>query len=461
MCPLSRAWTARVVVRVPDRVKARAILAGVAWDFSTDPEFQAQLDWMRDFVRDEVWPLETVVDELGQDGFLRAIAPLQERVRERGLWAAHLPPDLGGQGFGQVKLGLMHEILGSSPYAPVVFGNAAPDSGNSEVLAIAGTEDQKQQWLYPLLAGDLRSAFSMTEPETAGSDPTLLRTRAVEDGDAWVINGHKWFSTNASVADFLIVMAVTDPEAHKYQRASMFLVPVDTPGVRIVRDVGTMEHPDERFGVYGGHAEIEYENVRVPRDALLGARGAGFLIAQQRLGPGRIHHCMRWLGVSRRAFDMLCERALSRYVHGSLLADKQTVQNWIADSAAEMHAARLMTLHAAWKMDVEGAAAARLQIALIKFYGANVLHDVVDRALQAHGSLGYSTDLPLEQMYRFARAARLYDGPDEVHRQSVARQILRGYTAPEDGVPSQHVPTRRAAARERFADLLEAVTSND
>ena len=229
----------------------------MAWDFSTDPEFQAQLDWMRDFVRDEVWPIETVFDELGQDGFVRAVAPLQERVRERGLWAAHLPPDLGGQGFGQVKLGLMHEILGSSPFAPFVFGNAAPDSGNSEVLALAGTEDQKQQWLHPLLAGDLRSAFSMTEPETAGSDPTLLRTRAVKDGDEWVINGHKWFSTNASVADFLIVMAVTDPDAHKYQRASMFIVPVDTPGVRIVRDVATMEHPSERFGAYGGHARAE------------------------------------------------------------------------------------------------------------------------------------------------------------------------------------------------------------
>jgi acyl-CoA dehydrogenase len=434
----------------------------MAWDFSTEPEFERQLEWMRAFVREEIWPIETVFDDLGEDGFRRAIAPLQERVRERGLWAAHLPPDLGGQGFGQVKLGLMHEILGSSPFAPVVFGNQAPDSGNSEILAMAGTEDQKQQWLHPLLAGDLRSAFSMTEPHNAGADPTLLETTAVQDGDDWVINGRKWFSTNASVADFLIVMAVTDPEAHKYQRASMLIVPVDTPGVNILRDVGTMEHPGEQhFGRYGGHAEILYEDVRVPGDALLGPRGAGFLIAQQRLGPGRIHHCMRWLGVSQRAFDMLCERAVSRYAHGSLLKDKQTVQNWVADSAAQMHAARLMTLHAAWKMDQEGAAAARREIAMIKFYGAAVLHDVVDRALQIHGALGYSSDLPLEAMYRFARAARIYDGPDEVHRQSVARQILRGYEAPEDGVPSEHVPTRREAARERFAGLLEAVTSND
>jgi acyl-CoA dehydrogenase len=433
----------------------------MAWDFSTEPEFQEQLDWMRTFVREEIWPIETVFEDLGQEGFERVIAPLKEQVKERGLWAAHLPPDLGGQGFGQVKLGLMHEILGSSVFAPSVFGNQAPDSGNSEILAMAGTEDQKEQYLYPLLAGDLRSAFSMTEPDTAGSDPTLLHTTAVEDGDGWVLNGHKWFSSNASVADFLIVMAVTDPEAHKYQRASMFIVPTDTPGVQILRDIATMEHPYEHYGRIGGHSEIVYENVRLPADALLGPRGAGFLIAQQRLGPGRIHHCMRWLGVSRRAFDMLCERAQSRYAHGSLLAEKQTVQNWIADSAAQMQAARLMTLHAAWKIDNEGASAARQEIALIKFFGAGVMHDVVDRALQIHGSLGYSTDLPLEAMYRFARGARFYDGPDEVHRQSVARQILRGYEAPADGIPSEHVPTRREAARRKFADLLEAVTSND
>ena len=433
----------------------------MAWDFSTEPKFQQQLDWMASFVRDEIWPLESIYDELGQDGFDRAAGPLKDEVKSRGLWAAHLPPDLGGQGFGQVKLGLMHEILGSSPFAPFVFGNQAPDSGNSEILAMAGTEDQKEQWLHPLLAGDLRSAFSMTEPHTAGSDPTLLETRAEETADGWVLNGRKWFSTNASVADFLIVMAVSDPEAQKYQRASMFIVPTDTPGVEILRDVPTMEHPHASFGRLGNHAEIAYEDVRLPREALLGTRGAGFLLAQQRLGPGRIHHCMRWLGVSRRAFDMLCERSLSRVAHGGPLAEKQTIQNWIADSAAEMQAARLMTLHAAWRIDQEGASAARTDIAMIKFFGARVLHDVVDRALQAHGSLGYSTDLPLEAMYRFARAARIYDGPDEVHRQSVARQVLRGYSAPGDGVPAEHLPTRRAAARERFADLLDTVTAND
>ncbi|HLM49259.1 MAG TPA: acyl-CoA dehydrogenase family protein [Solirubrobacteraceae bacterium] len=433
----------------------------MAWDFSTEPDFQDQLDWMRRFVREEVWPLEVLGDELSDEALFRAIQPLQEQVRERDLWAAHLPPDLGGQGYGQVKLGLMHEILGTSLYAPTVFGNQAPDSGNSEILALAGTPEQKDRWLHPLLAGDLKSAFSMTEPEVAGSDPTLLRTRAVSDGEGWVINGHKWYTSNGSVADFLIVMAVTDPDARPHQRASMFIVPVDTEGVDIVRDVPTMEHPEPRFGRYGGHSEIFYRDVRVGQEALLGAEGAGFLLAQSRLGPGRIHHCMRWLGVSRRAFDMLCERATYREAAGSVLGDKQTVQNWIADSAAEMQAARLMTLHAAWKMDREGPRAARQEISLIKFYGAKVLFDVVDRALQAHGALGYSTDLPIEQMFRFARAARFYDGPDEVHRASVARQILRGYAPPPDGIPSEHVPTRREDARRRFAHLLETVTSND
>jgi acyl-CoA dehydrogenase len=433
----------------------------VAWDFSTEPEFERKLEWMRAFVREQIWPLETLIDELGFDGLRRALAPMQQEVKEHGLWAAHLDPELGGQGFGQVKLGLMHEILGTSPIAPLAFGNAAPDSGNSEILALAGTPEQKERYLYPLLAGDLKSAFSMTEPHTAGSDPTLLQTRATRDGDTYVINGHKWFSSNASIADFLIVMVVTDPDARPHQRASMFIVDADAPGVRIIRDVATMEHPYDSFGRYGNHAEVRYEDVRVPAEALLGAEGAGFLIAQQRLYPGRIHHCMRWLGVARRAFDMLCERSLYRYAHGSPLSGHQTVQNWIADSTAELQAARLMTLHAAWKMDTEGVAAARTDIALIKFYGARVLHDVVDRALQAHGALGYSTDLPLEAMYRYARAARIYDGPDEVHRASVARQVLRGYEAPPNEVPSEHVPARREAARRQFAHLLDAVTAND
>src|SRR5690242_13472110 len=231
----------------------------MAWDFSTEPEFQRQLDWMTQVVRERIWPLETLVEDLQWDGLVKAVAPVQQEVKARRLWAAHLDPELGGQGFGKVKLGLMHEILGTSPIAPLAFGNAAPDSGNSEILALAGTPEQKDRYLHPLLAGDLKSAFSMTEPNTAGSDPTLLQTRAVKDGDDWVIDGHKWFSTNASVADFLIVMAVTDPDARPHQRASMFIVDVDTPGVNIVRDVPTMEHPAEHFGRYGGHAERSEE----------------------------------------------------------------------------------------------------------------------------------------------------------------------------------------------------------
>jgi len=428
----------------------------MAWDFSTEPEFEEKLEWMRTFVREEVYPLETI--DLDEATFRRLTDPLKEEVKRQGLWAAHLDPELGGQGFGQVKLGLMHEILGSSIFAPSIFGNQAPDSGNAELIAIGATDEQKERWLWPLLEGKLRSAFSMTEPETAGSDPTLLKTRAVRDGDEWVINGHKWFTSNGSSADFLVLMAITNPDVHPYQGTSMIIVPVDTPGVDIVRDVPTMGEPDVEFGRYGNHSEIYYRDVRVPYENLIGNEGDGFLLAQKRLGPGRIHHCMRWLGQSKRAFDMLCERALSRYAFGSTLAEKQTVQNWIADSAAEMQAARLMTLHAAWKMDQQGSSAARVEIAMIKYFGAQALYNVIDRAIQIHGALGYSTDLPLEAMYRNARAARLYDGADEVHRVTVARQILKNY-APHD-MPSEHIPTRREEAQKKFAALLDQATAD-
>ena len=433
----------------------------MAWDFSTEPEFEEHLAWMRELVRDEIWPIETIDEELDQTTLDRIYAPLQEQVKERGLWAAHLPPELGGQGFGQLKLGLMHEILGTSTYAPNAFGCQQPDSGNGEILALAGTPEQKERWLHPLLAGDLKSAFSMTEPETPGSDPTQLATRAVRDGDGYVINGHKWYSSNGSIADFLIVMAVTDPDAPPHKRASMFVVPVATPGVQIVRDVGTMEHPESRFGMLGGHTEIVYDDVRVGRDALLGEEGEGFVIAQHRLVPGRIHHCMRWLGIAQRAFDMMCERSLYRPVRGGLLRDKQTAQNWIADSSIQIQAARLMTLHAAWKIDTQGSSAARVDVSRIKVFGAQMLYDVVDRALQLHGGLGFSTDMPLEAMYRFARHARFVDGADEVHRESIARQILKGYQAPEDGVPTEYVPVRREQARLKFAGLLDALALDE
>jgi acyl-CoA dehydrogenase len=428
----------------------------MTWDFSTEPEFEAKLEWMREFVREELYPLELL--DADEAGFMRIVRSLQDEVKRQKLWATHLPPDLGGQGYGQVKLGLMHEVEGATMWAPIVFGNQAPDSGNSEILAHFGTQAQKDRWLYPLLDGRMRSAFSMTEPNTAGSDPTLLSSTAVLKGDEWVINGHKWFTSNGMIADFLIAMVVTEPDASAYERASMIIVPSDTPGLKLVRNIPTMAGESERFGY--GHAEVLYENVRVPKENVLGRPGQGFLIAQARLGPGRIHHCMRWLGQARRAFDMMCERALQREAFGKKLASHETVQNWIADSAAEMQAARLMTLQAAWMIDTQGAAAARREIGLIKFFGAKVLHDVIDRAIQIHGSLGYSSDLPLEEMYRHARAARMYDGPDEVHRVSVARQILAGYKPPEGVWPREHVPTRRAAAQRKFAALLEAATTD-
>ena len=425
----------------------------MAWDFSTEPEFEAKLEWMRGFVRDELFPLETL--DLTWEQFLRVIRPLQDKVRDAGLWAAHLSPELGGQGFGQVKLGLMHEILGASDLGPHVFGNQAPDSGNSELIALAGSDEQKERWLYPLLEGRIYSAFSMTEPGT-GSDPRQFTARAVRDGDEWILNGHKWFVSNASRSDFHIVVAVTNPDVHPYEGMSMFIVPTDTPGIEM-RELGTMNDPHGTWAIHN-QAEVFYRDVRVGADALLGGEGQAFVLAQQRLGPGRIHHCMRWLGVSRRAFDMLCERAVSTSVHGGPLADKQTIQNWVADSAAEMQAARLMTLQAAWKIDQIGAPAARVDIAMIKYHGAKVLHDVIDRAIQIHGSLGFSTDMPLERMYRWARASRIYDGPDEVHRVTVARAILKGYKPA--AVPTEHVPTRREQARRRFAGLLDELSIN-
>jgi acyl-CoA dehydrogenase len=422
------------------------------WDFETEPDFERKLEWMREFVREEIYPLETL--DLNWYSYRQIIRPLMEEVKAQGLWAAHLGPELGGQGFGQVKLALMHEILGGSELAPPVFGNQAPDSGNSELIAIAGTPEQKQRWMLPLLDGRLYSAFSMTEQGT-GSDPRQFTTSAVRDGDEWVINGTKWMVGNALRSDFHIVMARTDgsPDADPYRTMSMFIVPTDTPGVH-VRDIGLMHDPTST-GLVHTHGEVTYTDVRLPPEQLLGGVGDAFALAQARLGPGRIHHCMRWLGVCRRAFDAMCERAVSKSVHGGLLSEKQTIQNWIADSAASMEAARLLTLKAAWTMDRVGPKQARTQIAMIKFHGATVMHDVLDRAIQVHGSLGFSADMPLEEMYRWARAARLYDGPDEVHRVTVARRILRDYTPRE--LPTDHVPSRRERALAKYHDALQAL----
>lgn len=427
----------------------------MAWDFSTEADFQEKLDWMRRFVREEILPLETL--DLSEAQWRQASAPLKQQVKDAGLWAAHLPPQLGGMGLGLVKLGLMYEIIGQTFLAAEVFGNPAPDSGTAVMMAPVVTPAQRQRYLEPLLAGDIRCAFSMTEPNTAGSDPTLMSTTAIRDGDHYVINGRKWFTSNGSRADFLVVMAVTDirPDADPRAKCSMLIVPAGTPGLKIVRDVPNMDLPYVARWRHGRHvhSEIEYVDVRVPVENLLGREGDGFRLAQGRLGPARVHRCMEWIGTCHRAFDMMCEYAQSRFTAGSKLADKQIVQTWIADSAAQIRAARLMTLETAWKVEREGDAACRTEIAMIKYFVANVLCEVVDRAVQVHGALGYSGDLPLEEMYRFVRCARIVDGPDEVHRLTAARQILKAYRACE--IPSEHIPTRRAQALQRYAALLQ------
>jgi acyl-CoA dehydrogenase len=346
------------------------------------------------------------------------LKPLQQKVKDLGLWAGHIPKDVGGMGLGFVGLGLLSEIIGRSPIAPYIFGSMAPDSGNSEILYHAGSPEQKQKYLLPLVKGDIRSCFAMTEPEVSGSDPTTLKARAELDGDTWIINAHKWFTTGAIGASFSIVMAMTDPDAPPHQRFSMFIVDTDHPSYEIIREVPVMgDH------MTGGHCEVRYTNCRVPKESMLGGRGEGFKLAQLRLGPGRITHAMRWVGVAKRSLDLLVDYVLNTEKKGKKLADHQSIQNFIADSATEIEAARLMTLYAAWKMD-QGEQA-RKEISMIKLFGAKVLHDVIDRAIQVHGGLGLTDDTPLESFYREARGARIYDGADEVHRMVIARQVIK------------------------------------
>lgn len=388
-------------------------------DFSISPELEATRQRTTAFMDEFVYANESkLVEDEGLPGDLEI--ELQRRVKALGLWAPNLPREWGGMGIGYIGQALVNEIVGRSVIAPRLFGNAAPDAGNAELLLVAATDEQKEKYLRPLAAGEVRSCFAMTEPEVAGSDPTLLRTTAVRAGDDWIINGHKWFTSGAIGSAFAIVMAVTDAAADSHHRASMILVPTDTTGFNIVRAVPVMGS-----GGVGGHCEVRFEDCRVPVTNLLGELGQGFKLAQARLGPGRIQHCMRWIGAAQRSFEMMCAYALKRQSFGEPLAKKQTVQNWIADSAAEINAARLMTLNAAWKLDRGDDA--RIEISLIKFFGARVLHDVIDRAIQVHGALGYSKDTPLEMFYRDARAARIYDGPDEVHRQVVAQRILKSF----------------------------------
>jgi acyl-CoA dehydrogenase len=375
---------------------------------------------VRAFMEEHVHPNEPALDR--EDAEADALVErLRALVKGEGLWAPHLPPEAGGSNGSFLAYAHLNEEIGRSQWAQLVFGCQAPDAGNAEILWQFGTDEQKERWLRPLVAGEVRSFFSMTEPEVSGSDPTGLRTRAVREGDEWAIDGHKWFSSGAEGAAFGIVMAVTDPDAEPHRRATQILVPADAPGMSI-EPVPVLGH---RGHGWTTHCDVRYEGVRVPLENTLGEVGDGFRIAQKRLGPGRIHHVMRWLGQMQRAFELMCSYALEREAFGGPLADKQTVQTWIADSAAEIQACRLLTLDAAHKIDAGDEA--RVEISALKFYAARVLNDVLDRAVQVHGARGLTDETPLAAMARQARAARIYDGPDEVHRMVVARRILKAF----------------------------------
>ncbi|TDJ40179.1 MAG: acyl-CoA dehydrogenase [Gammaproteobacteria bacterium] len=426
----------------------------MSWGFDTDPEFQRELDWMEDFVATEVAPIEMVLSDsydVTNPNFIKLVRPLQAIVKERGLWACHLGPELGGPGFGQLKLALMNEILGKASFAPIVFGCQAPDSGNGEILAHYGTEEHKEKYLRPLLDGEIVSCFSMTEPH-AGADPTMFKCAADQDGDEWVINGEKWFSSNAKHASFLIVMAVSDPDAPPHSRMSMFIVPTDTPGINIIRNAGIGGEPMGE----GHHAYIRYENVRIPAANMLGERGQAFIVAQTRLGGGRIHHAMRTVGQLHKAFDMMCQRVLSRETKGEVLAQKQSVQEKIADSWIEMEQFRLLVLRTAWRIDkYQDYRRVRKDIAAIKALMPKVYHDVISRALHLHGSLGISNEMPFTGMLLGSYVMGLADGPTEVHKVTVARQVLAEYTPTNDLFPDYHLPRRRDAALAKFADLID------
>ena len=390
-------------------------------DVAIEPRLTARRAEVRAFMEEHVYPGEPVLARENEAADALMVE-LRAKAKAAGIWAPHLPPEAGGSGSGFIEYALLNEEIGRSTWAQLVFNCQAPDAGNGEILHMFGTEEQKEQFLKPLVDGTARSFFSMTEPEVSGADPTQLRTTAVLDGDEWVIDGHKWFSSSAEGAAFGIVMAVTDPDAPPHRRMSQILVPSDTPGFEVVRAVPVLGHAGRGWST---HCEVRYTGVRVPRENVLGEPGDGFRIAQKRLGPGRIHHVMRWLGQMQRAFELMCRYSLEREAFGGPLAEKQTVQNWIADSAAEIQACRLLTLDAARKLD-EGSEA-RVEVSLIKFYAARVLHDVIDRAIQVHGARGLTDETPLGQMYAMARGARIYDGPDEVHRMVVSRRILKEF----------------------------------
>ena len=398
-------------------------------DFSIPDATRELLGRIRTFIDSEIIPLEESARVRTFRELLPELEAKRQRVREFGLWAPQVPRAQGGLGLGFLEQALVGSELGRSPFGHWVFNAQAPDAGNIEILIAYGTPEQKTRWLEPLVAGRIRSCFSMTEPERPGSNPTWMETRAVLDGGDWIVDGRKWFTTAADGAAFAIVMAVTDPDAPPHERASQIIVPTDTPGYRRVRNISCMGDEGEDWA---SHAEIAYEDCRVPAANLLGSRGAGFAIAQSRLGAGRIHHAMRWIGVSERCLELLCRRAATREIApGEKLASRQTIRDWIAESRAEIDAARWSVLHAAWTIDRDGAKAARVEISAIKYFVAAVMMRIIDRAIQAHGALGISDDTVLSWFYRHERAARIYDGPDEVHRGVVARGVLREHGYPD------------------------------
>jgi acyl-CoA dehydrogenase len=430
-------------------------------DFKPSPEVESLLERIQKFMDEHVYPVEAealkAIDEEVGPGkpYPEILVGIRATAKEQGLWNLFLPDGEYGASLSNWEYGILCEQMGRSPVvAPMAFNCSAPDTGNMEILVDHGTDEQKERFLEPLLAGEIRSCFSMTEPEVSGSDPTTLRTRAeLTDGGEWVINGHKWFTSGANGADFAIVMVVTDPEAPPYTRASMILVPVDSPGFELVRNVSVMGHDQGP-----GHGEIRYTDCRVPESNLLGERGAGFVIAQDRLGPGRIHHCMRAIGTAERAIEMMCERANSRESFGAPLADKQFVQDFIARSRMEVDQARLLTLYAAWQMDTEGKRRARQAISMIKVVAANVVMEVLDRAIQVHGSLGMSDDTPLAGMWRFMRMLRVADGPDEVHKMVIARRELNRAVKRAEASDSHDQPRHAAVTGTGPAEPAEATS---
>ncbi len=392
--------------------------------FATD-KLKTLYPKVKTFVEEELYPTELHLLKGDWKETEQILNAKRQIAKKLGLWAPYLSVEEGGLGLSMVEFGQISELLGTSVIGHYVLNCQAPDIGNIELLHQFASDEIKETYLKPLMNGEIRSCFGMTEPEFAGSNPVEMATTAVFEGDEIVLKGHKWFTTAADGAAFCIVMAVTDPEADPYARASMVLVPTDTEGFERVRNIPIMG--DEGAG-YFSHAEIRLTNCRVPKSYLIGTKGEGFKMAQMRLGPGRIHHCMRWIGICERAFDMMCKRAVERDLgRGKKLAHQQTIQNWIAESRAEIDASRLMVLNAATKMDAEGAKAAKLEISTIKFYVANVLMKVLDRAIQVHGALGITDDTLLSFWYRHERGARIYDGPDEVHKASLAMAILKGY----------------------------------